>query len=594
MDLQTLTYIVVGATFALYIGIAFWARAGSTGEFYAAGRGVHPVANGMATAADWMSAASFISMAGLIAFNGYGASVFLMGWTGGYVLLALLLAPYLRKFGKFTVPEFIGDRFYSRTARIVAVVCLIIASITYVIGQMKGIGVAFSRFLQIDYDTGLFIGMGIVFVYAVMGGMKGITYTQIAQYCVLIFAYTVPAVFISMHLTGNPVPQLGLGSSMADGSGTYMLDRLDQVVTELGFKEYTTQVMGSKLNMFVYTLSLMIGTAGLPHVIIRFFTVPKVKDARASAGWALVFIAILYTTAPAVGSMARLNLMNTIQIGEVGSPTGNIEIAKVPRWMTNWQKTGLLEWEDKNGDGRIQYYNDKNAEFAAKAEAWGWKGNEMTKVDRDIMVLANPEIARLPNWVIALVVAGGLAAALSTAAGLLLAISSSISHDLLKGVFMPDISEKNELMAGRIAMAGAIGVAGYFGLHPPDFAAGTVAIAFGLAASSIFPVLMMGIFNKRMNRAGAIWGMISGISVTMLYVFQHKGIMFIPGTEFLGDMGANWFFGISPNAFGAIGALVNFVVAIVVSKMTAPPPDHIQHLVEDIRVPKGAGAATDH
>ncbi len=596
MDLQTLTYIVVGSTFALYIGIAFWARASTTGEFYAAGRGIHPVANGMATAADWMSAASFISMAGLIAFNGYGASVFLMGWTGGYVLLALLLAPYLRKFGKFTVPEFIGDRFYSRTARIVAVICLIIASVTYVIGQMKGIGVAFSRFLQIDYDHGLYIGMGIVFVYAVLVGMKGITYTQIAQYCVLIFAYTVPAVFISLHLTGNPIPQLGMGSTMAEGPavGTYMMDRLDQVVTDLGFAQYTTQVMGSKLNMFVYTLSLMIGTAGLPHVIIRFFTVPKVKDARSSAGWALVFIAILYTTAPAVGSMARLNLMNTIQIGEVGSPTGNIEIAKVPKWMTNWEKTGLLQWEDKNGDGRIQYYNDKNAEFAAKAESFGWKGNEMTKVDRDIMVLANPEIARLPNWVIALVVAGGLAAALSTAAGLLLAISSSISHDLLKGVFVPDISEKNELMAGRIAMAGAIGVAGYFGLHPPDFAAGTVAIAFGLAASSIFPVLMMGIFNKRMNRAGAIWGMVSGIGVTMLYVFQHKGIMFIPGTSFLGDMGANWFLGISPNAFGAVGAVVNFAVAIVVSKMTTPPPDHIQHLVEDIRVPKGAGAATEH
>jgi cation/acetate symporter len=594
MDLQTLTYLVVGATFALYIGIAFWARAGTTGEFYAAGRGVHPVANGMATAADWMSAASFISMAGLIAFNGYGASVFLMGWTGGYVLLALLLAPYLRKFGKFTVPEFIGDRYYSRTARIVAVICLIIASITYVIGQMKGIGVAFSRFLETDYDDGLYIGMGIVFIYAVMGGMKGITYTQIAQYCVLIFAYTVPAIFISLNITGNPIPQLGIGSSMADGSGTFMMDRLDQVVTDLGFNQYTTQVMGSKLNMFVYTLSLMIGTAGLPHVIIRFFTVPKVKDARSSAGWALVFIAILYTTAPAVGSMARLNLMNTIQTGEVGSAEGNIEIANVPQWMINWEKTGLLQWEDKNGDGRIQYYNDKNEAFAAKAESYGWKGNEMTKVDRDIMVLANPEIAKLPNWVIALVVAGGLAAALSTAAGLLLAISSSISHDLLKGVFMPDISEKNELMAGRIAMAGAIALAGYFGLHPPDFAAGTVAIAFGLAASSIFPVLMMGIFYKKMNRSGAIWGMISGISVTMLYVFQHKGIMFIPGTSFLGDMGADWFLGISPNAFGAIGAIVNFVVAITVSKITAPPPDHIQHLVEDIRVPKGAGAATDH
>jgi cation/acetate symporter len=594
MTLQTLTYIVVGATFALYIGIAFWARASTTGEFYAAGRGIHPVANGMATAADWMSAASFISMAGLIAFNGYGASVFLMGWTGGYVLLALLLAPYLRKFGKFTVPEFIGDRFYSRTARIVAVICLILASVTYVIGQMKGIGVAFSRFLQLDYDHGLYIGMGIVFIYAVMGGMKGITYTQIAQYCVLIFAYTVPAVFISMHLTGNPIPQLGIGSTMADGSGTFMMDRLDKVVTDLGFAQYTTQVMGSKLNMFVYTLSLMIGTAGLPHVIIRFFTVPKVKDARSSAGWALVFIAILYTTAPAVGSMARLNLMNTIQTGEVGSPTGNIEIAKVPKWMTNWEKTGLLQWEDKNGDGRIQYYNDKNKAFAAKAEAWGWKGNEMTKVDRDIMVLANPEIARLPNWVIALVVAGGLAAALSTAAGLLLAIASSISHDLLKGVFAPDISEKSELMAGRIAMVGAIAMAGYFGLHPPDFAAGTVAIAFGLAASSIFPVLMLGIFNKRANRAGAIWGMISGISVTMLYVFQHKGIMFIPGTEFLGSMKPNWFFSISPNAFGAVGAVVNFAVAITVSKLTTPPPDHIQHLVEDIRVPKGAAAAIDH
>jgi cation/acetate symporter len=594
MDLQTLTYIVVGLTFALYIGIAFWARAASTGEFYAAGRGVHPVANGMATAADWMSAASFISMAGLIAFNGYGASVFLMGWTGGYVLLALLLAPYLRKFGKFTVPEFIGDRYYSRTARIVAVICLILASVTYVIGQMKGIGVAFSRFLETEYDTGLFIGMGIVFIYAVMGGMKGITYTQIAQYCVLIFAYTVPAVFISLNITGNPIPQMGIGSSMADGSGTFMMDKLDQVVTDLGFTQYTTQVMGSKLNMFVYTLSLMIGTAGLPHVIIRFFTVPKVKDARSSAGWALVFIAILYTTAPAVGSMARLNLMNTIQTGPVGSVEGNIEIAKVPQWMLNWQKTGLLQWEDKNGDGRIQYYNDKNAEFAAKADTWGWKGNEMTKVDRDIMVLANPEIANLPNWVIALVVAGGLAAALSTAAGLLLAIASSISHDLLKGVFMPDISEKNELMAGRIAMAGAIGLAGYFGLHPPDFAAGTVAIAFGLAASSIFPVLMMGIFYKKMNRSGAIWGMISGIGVTMLYVFQHKGIMFVPGTSFLGDMGSNWFLGISPNAFGAVGAVVNFSVAIIVSKLTAPPPDHIQHLVEDIRVPKGAGAATEH
>ena len=593
MDLQTLTYTVVGFTFAVYIGIAFWARAATTGEFYVAGKGVHPVANGMATAADWMSAASFISMAGLIAFNGYGASVFLMGWTGGYVLLAMLLAPYLRKFGKFTVPEFIGERYYSRTARVVAVICLILASITYVIGQMKGIGVAFSRFLETDYDTGLYIGMGIVFIYSVMGGMKGITYTQIAQYVILIFAYTVPAIFISMHLTGVALPQIGLGSNMVDGSMS-MLDKLDLVVTDLGFKQYTTQVMGSKLNMFVYTLTLMIGTAGLPHVIMRFFTVPKVKDARSTAGWALVFIAILYTTAPAVGAMARLNLMETIQVGEVGTPEGNLSYEARPQWMKNWETTGLLQYEDKNGDGRIQYYNDKNEEFAAKAESFGWKGNEMVKVDRDIMVLANPEIAKLPNWVIALVVAGGLAAALSTAAGLLLAIASSISHDLLKGIFMPSISEKSELMAGRIAMAGAIGMAGYFGLHPPDFAAGTVAIAFGLAAASIFPALMMGIFNKKMNRAGAIWGMISGISVTMLYVFQHKGIMFIPGTDFLGDMGANWFFGISPNAFGAVGAIVNFTVAIIVSKMTAPPPEHIQHLVEDIRVPIGSGSATGH
>ena len=593
MDLNTITYLVVGATFALYIGIAIWARASTTGEFYVAGKGIHPVANGMATAADWMSAASFISMAGLIAYNGYGASVFLMGWTGGYVLLALLLAPYLRKFGKFTVPEFIGERFYSQTARLVAVICLILASVTYVIGQMKGIGVAFSRFLETSYEAGLYIGMGIVFVYAVLGGMKGITYTQIAQYCVLITAYTLPAVFISLNLTGNPVPQLGLVGSMADGSGLSMMEKLDQVVTDLGFAQYSTQVMGSKFNMFVYTLSLMIGTAGLPHVIIRFFTVPKVKDARSSAGWALVFIAILYTTAPAVGSMARLNLQTTIQTGPVGEETGNLEYAKVPAWFKKWEATGLLTYEDKNNDGRIQYYNDQNPEFAKKAEGFGWKGSEV-KVDRDIMVLANPEIAGLPNWVIAIVVAGGLAAALSTAAGLLLAIASAVSHDVIKGMINPNISEKSELLASRISMAGAIFLAGYLGLHPPDFAAGTVAIAFGLAASSIFPVLMMGIFNKKVNRAGAIWGMISGISVTMLYVFQHKGIFFVPGTAFLGDMGPNWFFGISPNAFGAVGAVVNFTVAILVSKVTAEPPEHIQHLVEDIRVPKGAAAATDH
>lgn len=594
MELQTLTYLVVGATFALYIGIAIWSRASTTGEFYVAGKGIHPVANGMATAADWMSAASFISMAGLIAFTGYGGSVFLMGWTGGYVLLAMLLAPYLRKFGKFTVPEFIGERFYSKTARIVAVICLIVASITYVIGQMKGIGVAFSRFLEVDYATGLFTGMGIVFIYAVLGGMKGITYTQIAQYCVLICAYTVPAVFISMQLTGNPVPQLGLIGDMADGSGMSLMDKLDLVVTELGFKEYTTAKMGSTLNMFVYTLTLMIGTAGLPHVIIRFFTVPKVKDARSSAGWALVFIALLYTVAPAVGSMARLNLMNTIQAGPVGEQASNMVYEDRPQWFKNWEKTGLLKFEDKNGDGRVQYYNDKNEEFAAKAESYGWKGNEMVKVDRDIMVLANPEIAQLPNWVIALVAAGGLAAALSTAAGLLLAIASSISHDLLKGTFTPHITEKQELTASRVAMAGAIAAAGYLGLHPPGFAAGTVAIAFGLAASSIFPALMMGIFSKRINNKAAIWGMISGLGITLLYVFQHKGIMFIPGTAFLGDMGPNWFLGISPNAFGSIGALVNFGVAFLVSRVTEEPPEHIQHLVEDIRVPKGAGEATDH
>jgi len=576
MTLQTMTYLVVGATFALYIGIAVWARAGTTKDFYVAGGGVNPVANGMATAADWMSAASFISMAGLIAFMGYGGSVFLMGWTGGYVLLAMLLAPYLRKFGKFTVPEFIGDRYYSKAARIVAVICLIVASVTYVIGQMKGIGVAFSRFLEVDYDIGLSIGMGIVFVYAVMGGMKGITYTQIAQYCVLILAYTIPAIFISLNLTGNPIPQLGLGSTMA-GSDVFLLDRLDQVLRDLGFLEYTTNVRLSLTNMFMYTMSLMIGTAGLPHVIIRFFTVPKVKDARSSAGWALVFIAILYTTAPSVAAMARLNLIETVE----PTPGEYMVYDERPDWIRNWEATGLLAFEDKNDDGRIQYTSDAAT-------------NEMVKVDRDIMVLANPEIANLPNWVIALVAAGGLAAALSTAAGLLLAISSAISHDLLKGVFKPDITEKQELRASRVAMAGAILLAGYLGFNPPDFAAGTVALAFGLAASSIFPVLMMGIFYKRMNKEGAIAGMVAGLGVTLLYVFQHKGIMFIANTSFLGGMPENWFLGIEPNAFGAVGAIFNFVVAMIVSRLTAPPPEHIQHLVEHIRVPAGAGAATSH
>ncbi|MCW8926682.1 MAG: cation acetate symporter [Xanthomonadales bacterium] len=594
MDLKLLTFLVVGATFALYIGIAIWSKASSTKEFYVAGTGVHPIANGMATAADWMSAASFISMAGLIAFLGYDASVYLMGWTGGYVLLALLLAPYLRKFGKFTVSEFIGERYYSKAARMVAVLCLIVASITYVIGQMKGVGVAFGRFLEVDFHTGVVVGMAIVFVYAVLGGMKGITYTQIAQYCVLIFAYTVPAIFIALNLTGNPIPQLGLGSNMADGSGMALLDKLDMIVTDLGFAAYTAQKW-STLNMVLLTLSLMIGTAGLPHVIMRFFTVPRVADARTSAGWALVFIAILYTTAPAVGAMARLNLMNTIQSGPVGAADGNLVYADRPTWFKNWETTGLLQFEDKNGDGRVQYYNDKDEAFAAKAASFGWNGNEMVKVDRDIMVLANPEIAGLPNWVIALVAAGGLAAALSTAAGLLLAISTAVSHDVIKGMISPDISEKKELLASRLSMAGAILVAGYLGMNPPGFAAQVVALAFGLAASSIFPALMMGIFNKNMDDKGAIVGMLVGLFSTLIYIFWFKGWFFVPGTEMAANTPDNWFMGISPEAFGAVGAMLNFLAAYVVSKVTPPPPEHIQHLVEDIRVPMGAvKAARDH
>jgi cation/acetate symporter len=559
---------VVGATFAVYILIAIRSRAGTTQEFYVAGKGIHPVANGMATAADWMSAASFISMAGLIglSYNGYGGSVFLMGWTGGYVLLAMLIAPYLRKYGKFTVPEFIGDRYYSDTARVVAVICLIICSVTYVIGQMKGIGVAFSRFLETDYETGLFSGMVIVFFYAVLGGMKGITYTQIAQFCVLIFAYTVPAIFISLQLTGQPIPQLGLGSTLADG--TYLLQKLDQTLLDLGFQEYTTSVRGSTLNMAAFTASLMIGTAGLPHVIIRFFTVPTVSAARTSAGWALVFIAILYTTAPAVAAMARLNIMQTLQ----PEPNQHLAIEERPEWFRNWERTGLLGIDDKNGDGHIQYSADPDT-------------NELVMLDNDILVLANPEIAQLPHWVIALVAAGGLAAALSTAAGLLLAISSAISHDLLKRTFMPHISERQELMASRVAMAGAVLGAGYLGLNPPGFAAGTVALAFGLAASSLFPALFLGIFSKRVTREGAILGMLAGLGVTLAYVFQHKGIMFIPGTGFLGDMPPNWFLGIEPNAFGVVGALVNFAVTLAVTYMTAPPPAAVQQLVEEIRVP---------
>ena len=585
MDQATLTWIVVCATFALYFGIAIWARAGSTAEFYAAGRGVHPVMNGMATGADWMSAASFISMAGIIAFGGYDTSAYLMGWTGGYVLLAMLLAPYLRKFGKFTVPEFIGDRFYSPTARMVAVVCLIVASITYVIGQMTGVGVAFSRFLEVKASTGLFIGAAIVFMYAVLGGMKGITYTQVAQYVVLIIAYTIPAIFISLQLTGNPLPPLGLFSNEVS-SGQPLLQTLEGLVTDLGFKSYLNQ-SDTTLNMFLFTLSLMIGTAGLPHVIVRFFTVPKVADARSSAGWALVFIALLYLTAPAVAAMARLNLINTFWPNGVGGEaiqltaieTGQNAAGQDITWVKNWEKTGLLKFDDKNGDGMIQYVGDKDA-------------NELT-VNNDIMVLANPEIAHLPGWVIALVAAGGLAAALSTAAGLLMAISSAISHDLIKGQLNPNISEKSELLAARISMAVAIAVATWLGLNPPGFAAQTVALAFGLAAASIFPALMMGIFSKRINNKGAVAGMLSGLIVTVIYIFLHKGWFFIPDTNSFTDADP-LLLSIKSTSFGSVGALINFVVAYVVSNATEEPPVEVQELVESIRVPKGAGAATHH
>ena len=582
--------IFVGLSFALYFGIAIWARAGSTKEFYVAGGGVHPVVNGMATAADWMSAASFISMAGMLAMGGYAASAYLMGWTGGFVLLALLLAPYLRKFGKFTVPDFIGDRFYSKTARLVAVVCLILACTTYVIGQMTGAGVAFSRFLEVDSTTGLIIAAVVVLFYAVLGGMKGITYTQVAQYVVLMIAYIVPAIFISLQLTGNPVPQLGMfGTDVA--SGTPILQKLDMLVTDLGFDQYTANVP-NKLNMFLLTLSLMIGTAGLPHVIIRFFTVPKVSDARTSAGWTLIFIALLYTTAPAVGSMARMNIINTIYPEGRDAPA--LVHAERPEWMVNWENTGLLKFEDKNNDGRIQYYNDKNEQFNATVAAEkGWAGNELT-VNNDILVLANPEIANLPSWVIGLIAAGGLAAALSTAAGLLLAISSAISHDLIKKTIKPDITDKGELMAARVSMTAAIVVATYLGINPPGFAAQVVAVAFGIAASTLFPALMMGIFSKRINSAGAIAGMIAGGVTTCVYIFLYMGWFFIPGTNTFENVEANWIMGISPLSFGAIGALINFAVAFIVSSMTPPPPKEVQDLVESVRYPKGAGAAVDH
>ncbi|MFT5139696.1 MAG: cation/acetate symporter [Lysobacterales bacterium] len=579
MELKTLTYIVVGLSFILYIAIAFVSRAKNTGDFYVAGKHVHPIANGMATAADWMSAASFISMAGLIAFLGYDGSVYLMGWTGGYVLLALLLAPYLRKYGRFTVPEFIGDRYYSNAARTVAVICLIFISFTYVAGQMRGVGIVFSRFLEVPIHIGLMIGMSIVFIYAVLGGMKGITYTQVAQYCVLIFAYTVPAVFIAFQLTGNPIPQLGLGSTVS-GEEVYLLDKLDAIVTDLGFRAYT-EGNKSKVDIFAITLALMVGTAGLPHVIVRFFTVPKVSDARRSAGWALLFIAILYTTAPAVGAMARYNLINTLQPGSIGSVDGNLEYAKRPEWFKTWEDTGLLSFEDKNGDGRIQYFDDSNPAFQQTAESYGWQGNEL-KVDRDIIVLANPEIARLPNWVIALVAAGGIAAALSTAAGLLLVISASISHDILKCIIAPDITDKQELAAGRIAAAFAILIAGYLGWHPPGFVAQVVAFAFGLAAASLFPAILMGIFSKRINKQGAIAGMLSGLIFTFGYIIVYKGVFFEPLRE---NISANWLLGISPEGIGVVGMLINFAVAFAVSYSTEAPPAKVQELVEYIRVP---------
>src|SRR5690554_2166926 len=598
MSQFAINLLFVGASFVLYIGIAIWARAGSTKDFYVAGGGVHPVTNGMATAADWMSAASFISMAGLLASGGYANSTFLMGWTGGYVILAMLLAPYLRKFGKFTVPDFIGDRFYSKAARLVAVICLIVASVTYVIGQMTGAGVAFSRFLEVSNTWGIWIAAFIVFLYAVFGGMKGITYTQVAQYVVLIIAYTIPAVFIAFQLTGNPIPMFGMFSTHTE-SGIPLLQKLDDVVVALGFQDYTADV-DNKLNMVLFTLSLMVGTAGLPHVIIRFFTVPKVADARWSAGWALVFIALLYLTAPAVGSMARLNLMTTIY-PEMTGQVEDYEAAAAepilyedrPDWFHTWEETGLITFNDLNNDGRIQLYNDANPEFNEVAESRGWAGNEL-EVNNDIMVLANPEIANLPAWVIGLIAAGGIAAALSTAAGLLLAISSAISHDLIKTMINPNISEKGEMLAARISMAGAILLATYLGLNPPGFAAQTVALAFGIAGASLFPALMMGIFSKRVNNKGAVAGMLTGLLLTLLYIFTYLGWFFVPGTNMLPNTPDNWILGISPLSFGAVGAIFNFAVAFTVSSMTEEPPQEIQDLVESVRYPKGAGGAVDH
>jgi len=598
MDVQTLTYLFVGGSFALYIGIAIWSRAGSTKDFYVAGGGVSPIANGAATAADWMSAASFISMAGIIAYSGYDASVYLMGWTGGYVLLAMLLAPYLRKFGKFTVPDFIGDRYYSNVARTVAVICVIFVSFTYVAGQMRGTGIVFARFLEVNVNTGVVIGMGIVFFYAVLGGMKGITYTQVAQYCVLIFAFLVPAVFLSIMMTGHVLPQTGFGATVLDAagndSGVYLLNKLDQVVTDLGFTEYTD---GSKstIDVFFIAAALMCGTAGLPHVIVRFFTVPRVKDARISAGWALFFIALLYTSAPAVGAFARLNLIDTVH---------QTQYEKLPDWFYNWENSGLIGWVDKNGDGAVQMsagasFEGKPTFAGTRAEVQGSYGERVLTntptdndaevyIDRDIIVLANPEIGNLPAWVIALVAAGGVAAALSTAAGLLLVISSAISHDLLKKTLKPDITEKQELLAARGAAVVAICIAGYFGINPPGFVAQVVAFAFGLAAASFFPVILMGIFYKRMNKEGAIAGMLTGLVFTFCYIVFFKFV----SPEL--NSAEHWLMGVSPEGIGTVGMLLNFAVAFTVSRFTAPPPEHIQHIVEDIRVPRGAGEAVAH
>ena len=560
MDLQIWTWILVGITFSLYIGIAIWSRAESTKDFYVAGGGVSPLANGLATAADWMSAASFISMAGIISFNGYDGSVYLMGWTGGYVLLALLLAPYLRKFGKFTVPDFIGDRYYSNVARTVAVFCALIVSFTYVAGQMRGVGLVFSRFLEVNINTGVIIGMIIVLFYAVLGGMKGITYTQVAQYCVLIFAFMVPAIFISIQMTGNPIPQIGFGGQ--DANGVFLLDKLDGLHRDLGFAEYTSGSK-SKLDVFFITAALMVGTAGLPHVIVRFFTVKKVSDARKSAGWALLFIAVLYTTAPAIAVFSRTNMIETVN---------NQEYKNMPNWFTTWEETGLLSFNDINNDGKIQYLADSSK-------------NELT-VDKDIMVLANPEIAGLPNWVIALVAAGGLAAALSTAAGLLLVISASVSHDLIKKMIKPDISEKGELVAARLSAVVAVCVAGYFGINPPDFVAATVALAFGLAAASFFPAIILGIFTKKMNKEGAVSGMIVGVLAMLFYMLKFKFDWFGGGTK------EDWWFGISPEGFGTVAMIINFTVSLIISKFTPDPPKEVQEIVTNIRIPSGVGEAT--